>query len=68
LEFLRVHTFGIGSGVSTALVKDCAEAGNGLFFFIDKAEEIEKKVIEALSLNSVPYLNIKGIDFLDEFS
>jgi hypothetical protein len=61
-----VHTFGIGSEVSRALIKDCAEAGNGLFFFVDKAEEIEKKVIEALSLNFVPYLNIKGIDLLDE--
>jgi hypothetical protein len=39
-----------------------------MFFFVDKAEEIEKKVIEALSLNSVPYLNIKGIDFMDESS
>ncbi len=62
---LRVHTFGIGSGVSTALIQECAKAGNGMYYFIDRKEEIENKVIEALSVNSLPYLNIKKIEFLD---
>jgi hypothetical protein len=35
LDYLRVHTFGIGSGVSTDLIKECAKAGNGMFYFID---------------------------------
>ena len=30
-----VHTFGIGSGVSTELIKNCALAGNGHYTFID---------------------------------
>ena len=38
---LRVHTFGVGSGVSSALIKECAVNGNGKYYFIDKIEEIE---------------------------
>jgi hypothetical protein len=47
------------------LVKECAKAGNGMYYFIDKEEEIEKKVIEALCINSLPYLSLKNIEFLD---
>jgi hypothetical protein len=36
----RVHTFGIGSGASTELVKDCAKAGLGHFSFIYDLNEI----------------------------
>jgi uncharacterized radical SAM superfamily Fe-S cluster-containing enzyme len=64
---LRFHTFGIGNGVSTELIKNCAEAGNGMFYFIDKVDEIEKKVINALTTNSIPYLKIKDIEFIDKF-
>ena len=44
----RVHAFGVGNGVSTELIKGCALAGMGHYSFISKAEEIAKKVIEAL--------------------
>jgi len=44
----NVHTFGIGNGVSTELIKNCAFAGRGHFCFIDNPAEIESKVMEAL--------------------
>ena len=44
----RVHTFGIGSGASTELIKDCAKAGQGHFTFIDDLKEIERKVMDSL--------------------
>jgi hypothetical protein len=37
-----VYTLGIGSGVSKTLIKDCAKAGNGMFYFIENEDEIEK--------------------------
>lgn len=39
-----------------------------MYYFIDKEDEIEKKVIEALCVNSLPYLSIKNIEFLDNIS
>lgn len=41
----RVHTFGIGQGVSTSLIKGCALAGMGHYSFITKLTEIESKVV-----------------------
>jgi len=44
-----VHTFGIGSGVSTTLITECARAGRGKHYFVnDKAEGLQRKVIDAL--------------------
>jgi hypothetical protein len=44
-----VHTFGIGNGVSTSLITDCAKAGRGKHYFVnDKAEGLQRKVIDAL--------------------
>jgi NMD protein affecting ribosome stability and mRNA decay len=62
---LRLHTFGIGSGVSTDLVKRSAEAGNGMYYFVDDVKEVEKKVIDALCQSALPYLKINKIEFYD---
>jgi hypothetical protein len=43
-----VHTFGIGRGVSTELVKEAAMAGKGHYFFIDNMQDIDRKVLECL--------------------
>jgi hypothetical protein len=63
---IRFNTFGIGSGVSTDLVKNSAKAGAGMYYFIDKVNDIEKYVIEALCLTLIPYISIKDIQFFDE--
>ena len=42
--FIRVFTFGVGSGVSTELVKGIARAGNGRAEFVYKGERIQPKV------------------------
>lgn len=44
----RVHTFGLGSGASTDLVKNAAGAGAGSYSFIHDSKQIEEKVILAL--------------------
>lgn len=44
-----LHTFGIGSGVSTSLITECAKAGRGKSYFVDnKATGLQGKVIDAL--------------------
>ena len=60
-----VHTFGIGNGVSTELVKDCAKAGKGHYSFIDNLDDIEKKVIQSLQKDFLEYLLIKKAKLLD---
>lgn len=62
---LRVHTFGIGSDVSTDLIKNAAIAGNGMYYFIDDPNEIEKNVIDSLSITLFPYLVVESIKLLD---
>jgi hypothetical protein len=64
-EKCHVHTFGIGSGASTELVKDCALAGHGHFSFIMRLDEIEQKVIEALQKDYLEYISIPDARFLD---
>lgn len=62
----KVHTFGIGKGVSTELIIECAKAGNGSHVFIDDLQEIESKVLAALEKNMFPYTIIKKLTLLDE--
>ncbi len=61
----HVHTFGIGSGASTELIKNCALAGHGHYSFIINVNEIEQKVIETLQKDDLEYLSIKNAAFLD---
>lgn len=62
----RVHTFGIGSGASTELIKEGAKAGLGHFSFIYDMNEIEKKVMESLQKDFLEYLSIESGEILDE--
>lgn len=54
----RVHTLGVGSGASTELIKESANAGGGCFHFIANANEIEERVITALQKNYCPIYRI----------
>jgi von Willebrand factor A domain-containing protein 5 len=54
-----VNTFGIGSGADESLIKNSAKAGRGHFTFIYELQEIETKVIEALTKDFYEYLTVK---------
>ncbi len=56
----------MGNGADENLIKGCAFAGMGNFYFIYKDNEIEKKVIEALSKVKLDYLLIYEAKILDE--
>ncbi|CAI2378606.1 unnamed protein product [Moneuplotes crassus] len=44
-----VHTFGIGNGVSTQLITECARAGKGKHYFVkNPTSGLERSVIDAL--------------------
>lgn len=62
----HVHTFGIGSGVSSELIKNCASAGHGHFSFIYDLNDIERKVMEAIQKDFLQYICIKEPQLLDE--
>ena len=64
----RVHAFGIGDGVSTELIKGCAQSGMGHYFFINNPKDIEKKVIEALNKDFLDYLKVSNIKLFDSNS
>eukprot|EP00347_Sterkiella_histriomuscorum_P020358 403338114 len=61
-----VHCFGIGDGVSTELVKFCASAGKGHYYFITNPKEIEKKVVDTLRKNFLRYIVVKNLNLLDD--
>ena len=61
----RVHTFGVGSGASSQLIKGAAIAGFGSHAFIDQPKQIEEKVMSALSKQYAPVKKIENFEFLD---
>ncbi len=65
-KYTKVHTFGLGSGVSTELVKNSAMAGRGHFYFIDKMSEIDSKVLDALQREAYEYRVVTGLKFIDK--
>ena len=50
----RVFTFGIGSGVSTALVNRVAKAGKGKAVFISSKERMQARVMEVMNTAMSP--------------
>jgi len=52
-----LHSIGIGSAVSTYLIKESARAGGGIYSFVSSLDELSKKVINALEKCLMPVLN-----------
>ena len=61
----RVHTFGVGQGASTELIKLGAAAGFGSYSFIYNNSEIEEKVISALGRNYSPVRRLHHLRAFD---
>jgi hypothetical protein len=60
----RVHSFGIGSGADTFLVKEMAKAGKGKSFMIDDDDPtLQSKVIQALKLATAPSFTQVAVDW-----
>jgi len=62
----RVHTFGVGNGADEALIKRCAFAGFGQYYFIYNESEIEEKVIKCLTNTHMDYQVLTKLDVFDE--
>ena len=61
-----MHTIGVGSGVSTQLINEAAEAGCGCAYFVYNPDELEETVILALQKNYVSAKLIKSVTAFDE--
>mmetsp|Transcript_15733 Transcript_15733/g.18193 ORF Transcript_15733/g.18193 Transcript_15733/m.18193 type:complete len:141 (-) Transcript_15733:1359-1781(-) len=59
-----LHTFGIGDGVNTDLVTECARAGNGKHYLVgNNCHQLKKKFVESIcrSLERKVYIEKKSM-------
>jgi hypothetical protein len=54
----KVFTLGVGNDCDKKLIKQCAQAGRGAYFFVSDSNltELRSKVIDALSKSNEPQL------------
>jgi hypothetical protein len=62
-KFNRLHTVGVGSGVSEMLIKNCALNGGGKSIFVADGEDLEGTIIALLESVLTPYLSKFSFDF-----
>ena len=62
----RLHTFGVGNGASEELIKQCAFKGFGHFNFIYNEQEIEERVVSALTKPRLNYKILQNIKLFDQ--
>jgi Ca-activated chloride channel homolog len=66
-DHFNVHTVGIGNGASKTLVIECANAGNGSYYFVNnRAEGLQGKVIDALKKSFKPYVKFSNNEIFIE--
>ena len=63
VKYSRVHTIGIGSGASAALIKGCAAKGKGHHTFIKDDENPSEKIIQLLSDSLTPVISKVELNF-----
>ncbi len=59
----RLHTIGVGSGVSGVLVKKCALHGGGKSVFVDDGGDVEGTIVTLLQSVLTPYLDQFSFEF-----
>lgn len=62
-KYSRVHTIGIGSGCSAALIKGCAEKGKGKAVFITDGSDVASPIIELLEQSLTPIITSFSLNF-----
>lgn len=55
-KFCRVHSIGIGSGASIALIEGCAKEGKGKSIMISDDQNPAEKIIELLEATLTPLI------------
>jgi len=65
-NFQRVHTFGVGSGADEALIKRCAFAGFGNYYFVYDENQIEEKVVTAIQRTKVSFKTVNQLRLYDQ--
>ena len=61
----RVHTFGVGHGADEQLIKRVAFKGFGHFYFIYNEEELEERVVSAISKTRLNYKVLQNVSLQD---
>ena len=59
----RVHTFGVGHGADEKLIKRVAFKGFGHFCFIYNEDELEERVVSAISKTRLNYKVLQNVSF-----
>ncbi len=66
VKSFRIHSFGIGTGVSSSFIKECGEVGKGTFNFAPDLKDIKKQVIGALNKSMRLYYTDLAVLFDDK--
>jgi predicted transcriptional regulator len=56
-KYSRVHTIGVGNGISVELIKGCAEKGKGYYVFVGGGKDSSEEIIQLLSDSMSPVIS-----------
>ncbi len=63
IKHSRVHTSGVGKGVSKELIRECARAGKGNHAFISESGNLNKKVSQLLRDSLTPLISEVKLEY-----